>query len=69
MTGILKELMGLKSGNPDRLRIPFTAGFGAHLFEVALVFSQSYRMLWSLSFQKFEIGVIKYTELYLADKF
>ena len=47
-----------------------SVGFAAHLLEDALVFSQGYRMLWPLSFQKFGIGVFKYkADLYgVADK-
>ena len=82
MTEILKGSIGLKSGNPDGLFshilldlfvdsfIFASVGFAAHLFEDALVFSQGYRMLWPLSFQKFGIGVFKYkADLYgVADK-
>ena len=36
-------------------------GFGAHLFEDALVFNPGYCFFWPLSDQKFGIGVVEYS--------
>ena len=35
-------------------------GFGAHLFEDALVFNPGYSFFWPLSTQKFGIGIVEY---------
>ncbi len=45
-------------------------GFGAHLFEDALVFNPGYRFFWPLSAQKFGIGIIEYNRDWygIADK-
>ena len=37
------------------------AGFGAHLFEDALVYNPGYAYLWPLSRQRYGIGVFEYT--------
>lgn len=45
-------------------------GFGAHLFEDALVFNPGYRFFWPLSTQKFGIGIIGFNPNWygIADK-
>ncbi len=45
-------------------------GFGAHLFEDALVFNPGYRFFWPLSSQVFGIGIIGYNRDWygIADK-
>lgn len=37
-----------------------SVGFGAHLFEDALVFNPEYCFFWPLSAQKFGIGIVEY---------
>ncbi len=46
-----------------------SVGFAAHMFEDALVFNPAYCFLWSLSSQRFGLGVLDYSyDLYgIAD--
>jgi hypothetical protein len=45
-------------------------GFGAHLFEDALVFDPGYSFFWPILAQKFGIGIVKYHQNWygIADK-